>query len=157
MKTNGILLIVLFTLLVSCKGNEKDNSSLNGNDSLVNSKKNEVFQAAKRMGMVTGIKPDRIEEYKKLHAKVWPTALKKIKECNIQNYSIYLQKIDDKYFLFSYFEYVGTDFDMDMKKMAADSTTQSWWKVTAPTQIPLPEAASKKETWANMEEVFHTN
>ena len=59
--------------------------------------------------------------------------------------------------MFSYFEYTGDDFDKDMKKMTADSTTQKWWKLTDPTQIPLPEAASQKKIWTNMEEVFHTN
>ena len=38
---------------------------------------------------------------------------------DIQNYSIYLKEIKGQYFLFSYFEYAGHDFDADMKKMAA--------------------------------------
>jgi L-rhamnose mutarotase len=42
-----------------------------------------------------------------------------------------------------------------MKKMSDDITTQRWWKLTDPTQIPFPEAASKKQVWTNMEEVFH--
>jgi len=110
----------------------------------------------RRFGMVTGLKPEKIAYYEKLHAAVWPDVLKKIKECNIRNYSIYLQHVDDKYYLFSYFEYTGADFDGDMKKMAADSTTQRWWKETAPTQIPLPEADSRGQTWTDMKEVFHT-
>ena len=32
----------------------------------------------KRFGMVIGIQPDKIEEYKKLHAAVWPDVLKMI-------------------------------------------------------------------------------
>ncbi len=44
-----------------------------------------------------------------------------------------------------------------MEKMAADSATQKWWKLTDPTQIPLPEAAREKKIWTSMEEVFHTN
>jgi L-rhamnose mutarotase len=110
-----------------------------------------------RFGMVTGLKPEKMAYYKKLHAAVWPGVLKKIKDCNIRNYSIYLQEIDGKYFLFSYFEYAGTDFNGDMAKMAADSTTQRWWKETNSAQNPLPEAASQKKIWQNMEEVFHTN
>ncbi|MBS1577293.1 MAG: L-rhamnose mutarotase [Bacteroidetes bacterium] len=109
----------------------------------------------RRFGMVTGIKPDKIEYYKKLHANAWLQVQKMITTCNIQNYSIYLQKMDDKYYLFSYFEYTGNDFDADMKKMAADTTTQRWWRETDPMQIPLPEAAAKKGIWTNMEEVFH--
>jgi L-rhamnose mutarotase len=110
-----------------------------------------------RFGMITGLKPEKMAYYKKLHAAVWPGVLKKIKDCNIRNYSIYLQKIDGKYFLFSYFEYIGTDFNGDMAKMAADSTTQRWWKETNPAQNPLPEAVAQKKIWQNMEEVFHTN
>ena len=110
-----------------------------------------------RFGSVTGLKPEKLEYYKQLHAAAWPAVLKKIKECNIQNYSIYLKEIEGKPFLFSYFEYVGKDFDADMKKMAADSTTQKWWKETDPCQQPLPDAAAKGETWSAMEEVFYTN
>lgn len=110
-----------------------------------------------RYGMVTGLKPEKIAYYKKLHAAVWPNVLNQIKKSNIQNYSIFLKKIDDKYYLFSYFEYTGKDFSADMKNMAKDTTTQRWWKETAPTQIPLPDAAAKNETWSSMEEVFHEN
>jgi len=109
-----------------------------------------------RYGMVTGLRPEKVAYYEQLHAAVWPGVLKKIEECNIHNYSIYLQAINDKYYLFSYFEYTGTDFAADMKKMAADSTTQRWWRETAPTQLPLPQAAAKGQTWTNMIEVFHT-
>ncbi len=112
-------------------------------------------QPAKRFGMVTGLKPEKIDYYKQLHAAAWPGVLKKIKECNIQNYSIYLREINGQYFLFSYFEYTGTDFEADMKKMAADTTTQRWWKETDPCQQPLPDAASSGQIWSSMQEVFH--
>lgn len=111
----------------------------------------------RRYASITGLKPEKMAYYKKLHANAWPAVLKKIKDCNIQNFSIYLQKVDNKYYLFSYFEYVGTDFKADMKKMADDPATQRWWKETDPCQQPLPEAAAKKQIWTAMEEVFHTN
>ena len=114
-------------------------------------------ESTKRFASVTGLKADKLATYKALHAKAWPSVLKKIKECHIENYSIYLQKINNEYYLFSYFEYTGADFDEDMKKMAADPDTQRWWQETDPCQQPLPEAAAKKEIWTNMEEVFHTN
>lgn len=123
-----------------------------------------VFQACgtrsanvQRYGSITGLKPEKLAYYKELHAKAWPGVLKKISECNIHNYSIYLQKVEEQYFLFSYFEYTGKDFVGDMQKMAADTLTQRWWKETAPCQQPLPEAAAKGETWTNMEEVFHAD
>jgi len=112
-------------------------------------------QKVKRYGDVLGIKPEKIEEYKRLHADVWPDVLKMIKECNIRNYSIYLGELEKgKYYLFSYFEYTGDDFEADMAKMAADPTTQRWWDLCKPCQSPIP-TRREGEWWANMEEVFH--
>ena len=71
-----------------------------------------------RMGMVIGLKPDKVEEYKRLHAAVWPEILDKISDCNIRNYSIFLKEPEN--LLFGYWEYHGTDFAADMAKMAAD-------------------------------------
>jgi L-rhamnose mutarotase len=109
----------------------------------------------RRYGMVTGVKPDKIDYYKELHANPWSAVNKTIKECNIQNYSIYLKKLNDHYFLFSYFEYTGDDFTADMEKMAADPMTQKWWKETDPCQAPLPEAKARGEIWDTMEAVFY--
>ena len=106
----------------------------------------------KRYGMVIGVRPERLDEYRRLHADVWPDVLKMIGECNIRNYSIYYRDG----FLFSYFEYHGGDFDADMARMAADPTTQKWWEVCEPCQEPL-EARKDGEWWADMEEVFHTD
>ncbi len=109
----------------------------------------------KRYGMVIGLRAEKVAEYKKLHSDVWPDVLKTIKQCQISNYSIYLRKMDDgRYFLFSYFEYHGTDFAADMAKMAADPVTQRWWAVCMPCQQPL-ENRVPGEWWSNMEEVFH--
>lgn len=118
---------------------------------------NKEAKPVKRYASITGLKADKLATYKALHAKAWPSVLNKIKACHIDNYSIYLKKINNEYYLFSYFEYSGDDFDGDMKKMAADPDTQRWWKETDPCQQPLPEAAAKNEIWTNMEEVFHTN
>ncbi len=94
--------------------------------------------------------PGRLEEYKRLHAAVWDSVKKMIKECNLQNYSIYYK---DGY-LFSYYEYTGNDYAADMAKMAADPETQRWWTFCEPCQQPL-ESRAEGEWWATMEEVFH--
>lgn len=109
----------------------------------------------KRYGSVIGVRPEKLEEYKKLHAAVWPDVLKMIRQCHIRNYSIYLRRLDDgKHYLFSYFEYTGDDFAADMAKMAADPATQKWWAVCKPCQEPLAGRAPD-EWWAGMDEVFH--
>jgi L-rhamnose mutarotase len=104
----------------------------------------------KRFGQVIGVKKECLEDYKKYHAAVWPEILQKITECNIRNYSIF--NLDDK--LFAYFEYIGDDFDADMKKMADDPKTLEWWDVVKPFQQPL-ESRQEGEWWSTMEEVFH--
>ena len=57
--------------------------------------------AVERYGMIIGLKPEKIAYYRELHAAVWPGVLKMIKECNIRNYSIYLQEVEPgKFYLF---------------------------------------------------------
>lgn len=109
----------------------------------------------KRYGSVIGLRAARLNEYKKLHAAVWPGVLRMIKQCNIRNYSIYLRKLPGgRYYLFSYFEYTGRNFAKDMARMAADPTTQKWWSICIPCQQPLRDR-TRGEWWAGMEEVFH--
>jgi len=108
-----------------------------------------------RYAWVTGLKPDKIERYEYLHSHPWPTVNKMIKDCHIQNYSIYEREIDGKTYLFSYLEYTGTNFAADMKIMAADPETQRWWKETDPCQAPLPDAAANGKIWSDAKEVFH--
>jgi L-rhamnose mutarotase len=109
----------------------------------------------KRYGWVIGLRPEKMDEYKRLHANVWPGIVQMIKACNIRNYSIYLRQLDDgQFYLFSYLEYVGSDFAADMAKMAADPETQRWWDVCKPCQWPLV-SRREGEWWADMDEVFH--
>jgi L-rhamnose mutarotase len=103
-----------------------------------------------RYGWVIKVKPEKLQEYKDLHADPWPAVNDMIKQCNIQNYSIYYRDG----LLFSYLEYTGSDFEADMQKMAADSVTQEWWKLTDPCQEPV-ESAVQGVKWADMEEVYH--
>ncbi|HTX66968.1 MAG TPA: L-rhamnose mutarotase [Opitutaceae bacterium] len=111
----------------------------------------------KRYGSVIGLRPEKLKEYTRLHAAVWPGVLRMIRKCHIRNYSIYLRRLDDgRPYLFSYFEYTGRNFRADMRKMAADPTTQRWWAVCEPCQRPLRRRA-RGEWWADMPEVFHTD
>ena len=105
-----------------------------------------------RMGMMIGIRPEKIEEYKRLHADTWPGVLKQIADSNIKNFSIFLREPENV--LFGYFEYHGEDFEADMARMAAHPTTQEWWALTDPRQEPLA-SRQEGEQWSFMEEVFY--
>lgn len=107
-----------------------------------------------RMGMVIGVKPEHIAEYKKVHADVWPAVLKRISESNIKNYTIFLREPEN--LLFGYWEYHGSDFAADAALIAADPETQRWWEVCMPMQAPL-ETRDEGDWWAMMENVFHVD
>ena len=108
-----------------------------------------------RHAAVIGLRSERVEEYTRLHAKVWPDVLVKLRECNIRNYSIFLKEIEHgKFYLFSSYEYTGTDYASDMARLAADPVIKEWWKLTDPCQVPVP-LRGEKEFWAGMKEVFH--
>ena len=105
-----------------------------------------------RMAMVIGIAPERIAEYRRLHAEVWPAVLARLRQSGVSNYSIFLREPEN--LLFGTWEYHGSDFGADMAAIAADPETQRWWKVCGPCQLPF---ASREpgEHWASMEQVFH--
>ena len=92
----------------------------------------------KRMGMVIGIRPERIAEYKRTHAAVWPEVLAKISDCNMRNYTIFLREPEN--LLFGYFEYHGDDWAADAAKMAADPRTQRSTSRCRPRSKPATKA-----------------
>lgn len=105
-----------------------------------------------RMGMVLGIKPEAIAEYKRLHREVWPDFLALLSDHGITNYTIYLREPEN--LLFGSWEYVGDDFEADMKIMAASPLTVKWNELCMPLQQTLA-TIQPGEWWAPMEEVFH--
>lgn len=105
-----------------------------------------------RMGMVLGVRAEKIAEYKRLHAAVWPEFLALLSNHGITNYTIYLREPEN--LLFGSWEYVGSDFAADMKIMAESPLTAKWNDLCMPCQQPL-DTISQGEWWAPMEEVFH--
>lgn len=103
-----------------------------------------------RYAQIIKLRPERREDYIRCHAAVWPDVLATIGACNMRNYSIFLR--DDV--LFAYFEYHGTDYPEDMRKMAADPATQRWWRMVDPMQETFPDATPDSR-WTPLTEVFH--
>jgi L-rhamnose mutarotase len=104
----------------------------------------------KRFGQVTRLKENAYEEYKRLHAAVWPEILQLLQDCNIRNYSIY----HHDGWLFAYFEYHGADFEADMQKIAENTENQKWWAACTPGIEPIDPSAANP-WWLDMEELFH--
>lgn len=106
----------------------------------------------KRYGQLLRLKPEHEAEYRRQHVAVWPEVLERIRRSHIRNYSIFLKDG----ILFAYFEYVGGDFQADMRAMAADPATQRWWALMEPMQEKWPTATAEV-WWTEMAEVFHAD
>lgn len=98
---------------------------------------------------VVRVKPEAAERYIALHRDVWPQVERRLLRSNITNFSIF-RRGD---VLVSYFEYVGSDFDADMRAIAADAPSQQWGKLTAVCLRPFePEGT---ELWSDADELWH--
>ncbi len=104
----------------------------------------------KRVGMVVGIRPDMIDQYKALHADVNPGVRDLISKYHMRNFSIYLEQIGEQWYEFGHYEYTGDDYERDMADLAREPRHIEWLKLCDPMQIPLPGSAS----WKQMERVY---
>lgn len=108
------------------------------------------FADMKKMGMVIRFQPNKLEEYKALHAAPWPEMEVALRKANICNYSIFLQEPDN--LLFGYWEYVGADFAADMSALGALDITKRWLALTAPCQQPMRTGG---QGWSFMPQIYH--
>ena len=109
----------------------------------------------KRFGWMGQLKPEFVAKYIALHADTWPAVLERNKDCNLQNYSIFLKKWPNgDHYLFSYVEYRGDDFQADMNRMADDPEVRRWWDECKPCFERLGDLPPG-EVWAPMEQVFY--
>ena len=105
-----------------------------------------------RVGMVIGIKPDRITAYEALHANSNKGVRDLLNKYNMHNFSIFIHQFDDgRYYLFGYYEYTGNDYKADMQRLAQESRNKQWLQMTDPMQIPL----RGEKSWSMIHEVYH--
>ncbi len=136
-----ICLFLISVLFIACSNN---------ND--ISEKDQEVKKVTKRVGMVIGIKPEVIDEYKRLHGDNNPGVRDLLNIANFANFSIFIHQFDDgKYYLFGYYEYTGNNFEKDMAELAVKERNIEWLKVCDPMQIPF----EGKNGWSEMEQVYY--
>jgi L-rhamnose mutarotase len=103
-----------------------------------------------RHGLIVGVRPDRRDEYLKLHAEVWPGVEATLTRCNVTNYSIFIAGD----ILIAYYEYVGEDHEADMRRIQADPVSQEWWTHTDPCQVPIA-GTPDGDLWFDGTPVWH--
>ena len=74
----------------------------------------------KRYGMVIKIKPESLQEYKRLHADSNPGVRDLLNKYHMHSFSIFLLEINGEYYEFGYYEYTGDDYEGDMAKLDAE-------------------------------------
>ena len=100
----------------------------------------------KPIGSIIGLKKEYTEQYIILHNNTFPPVLERIAKSNIANYTIFLSDG----ILFGFHDYLGDNYEKDMKEIGRDPATQQWWKLTEPMQSPLRDRKNG-EWWAGLE------
>ena len=102
-----------------------------------------------RICFVLQLRPERMDEYKERHERVWPEMLDALRETGWHNYSLFLRPDG---MLIGYLE--TDDFAAAKRAMASREVNVRWQQEMAPYFLNLPGAAAD-EAMTPIEEVFH--
>ena len=105
----------------------------------------------KRVGMVIRLKPECVEDYRRLHAESNSGVRDLLAKYHMRNFSIFLHQIGGEWYEFGYYEYTGNNFEADMAAMAKEPRTIEWLKRCDPMQKPLPGSKG----WTDMQRVYY--
>jgi len=81
-----------------------------------------------RVAFSLQVRPDRLDDYRRHHAEVWPEMLDALRQCGWTNYSLFLR---DDGLLFGFFETPGT-LDTAVAAMADEEVNTRWQEFMAP-------------------------
>lgn len=94
------------------------------------------------------VRPERLEEYKERHKKVWPEMQEALSATGWHNYSLFLRGDG---LLVGYLE--TPSFEKALEGMAALEVNERWQKEMKPFFAELP--GRPDEAMIRLEEVFH--
>jgi len=104
----------------------------------------------KRVGFLLQVRPDKLEEYKAHHTKVWPEMLAALSKHGWHNYSLFLRPDG---LMFGYFE-TPDSFQAALDGMAKEEINARWQAFMAP-YFQAVDGARPDESMVQLEEVFH--
>ncbi len=102
-----------------------------------------------RVCFLLKVRPERLEEYKERHRKVWPEMLEALRETGWHNYSLFLREDG---LLVGYFE--TPDLKSALAGMAAREVNSRWQGEMAPFFENLG-GRRPDQGFERLEEVFH--
>ena len=95
------------------------------------------------------VRPERLDEYRRRHAAVWPEMLQALADTGWRNYSLFLH---DDGLLVGYVE--ADDLQASLAAMARTDVNRRWQAEMAPFFVGL-EGGGPDEGLVLLEEVFH--
>ncbi len=96
------------------------------------------------------VKPERLEEYKRLHREVWPDLLEDMRAASIRNYSIFADGPE----LFGYLE--CDDWGAASEALARSDANRRWQEFMA-GYLATPVDPGASEPLRLLQEVFRMN
>ncbi len=87
-----------------------------------------------RIGLLLKVKPDKLEEYKQIHAQVWPELLAELKKAGLRNYSLWLRPDGTE------FGYVECDDWQASCDYLANSAVHTRWQEVMQNYLDSPTA-----------------
>jgi L-rhamnose mutarotase len=102
-----------------------------------------------RVCFLLRVRPERLEEYRRRHASVWPEMLEALRETGWRNYSLFLR---DDGLLVGYLE--TDDFEQARAAMGGREVNARWQRDMAPFFVAL-EGRRPDEGLLRLPEVFH--
>jgi L-rhamnose mutarotase len=108
----------------------------------------------KRVGIVIKIRPERLEEYKAVHADSHAGVRDLLQAAHIHSFVIFHKQLDDgNHYLFGSYEYTGDNYERDMADLAAHPRNIEWLAMCDPMQEPLPG----EKSWSVMEQIYYND
>ncbi|MHB9034869.1 MAG: L-rhamnose mutarotase [Anaerolineae bacterium] len=102
-----------------------------------------------RIGFILKVKKDKMAEYKRRHAQVWPDMLQALSETGWHNYTIFMREDG---MLFGYLE---TDDFAAAKAGMADKEVNARWQKEMADFFESLEGQKPDEAMTPLEEIFH--
>lgn len=103
----------------------------------------------KRFGTLTKLKSEAKSEYIKVHDEIWDEVVRVNDKYNFHNFTIFAYGD----YLFSYYEYTGTDYDGDIKKKLAEPIIGKWCEMTG----RCTEEVMDDVKTVRLEEIWHND
>lgn len=79
-----------------------------------------------RKATITKLKEDKVDDYIRLHDEIWDEVVELGHQAGLRNFTIYKHGV----YLFSTYEYVGDNFEEDMKWKNSHEVIHRWQEET---------------------------